>query len=202
MFLLGDSSATSGQHDRITDFVSGTDDIDLSGFDAISSTGSYDQFKFIATAAFNGAAGELNYFYNSSTGVTTLQGDTNGDRVADFAIDLTGNVAISLADLIGPYSLLVTIESIGATTLTQVGSNYYLYANGTSSGPSLKYAGTTFLAGQSVAGCRSAWRRRRAVIRSPGSLQAPTSTRSGAPTTTATTPCKLLGCFGGSDVLQ
>ena len=104
VFLLGNSSATSGQHDRITDFVSGTDDIDLSGFDAISSTGSYDQFKFLATAAFSGAAGELNYFYNSSTGVTTLQGDTNGDGVADFAIDLTGNVSISLSDLIGVYS--------------------------------------------------------------------------------------------------
>ena len=103
VFLLGDSSAASGQHDRITDFLSGTDRIDLSGFDAISSTGSYDQFKFIATAAFHGAAGELNYFYNSSTGVTTLQGDTNGDGVADFAIDLSGNIAINLADLLGVY---------------------------------------------------------------------------------------------------
>ena len=32
VFLLGDSSAASGQHDRITDFVSGTDHIDLSGY--------------------------------------------------------------------------------------------------------------------------------------------------------------------------
>ena len=94
VFLLGDSPATSGQHDRITDFLSGSDRIDLSGYDAISSTGSYDQFNFIATAAFHGVAGELNYFYNSSPGVTTLQGDTNGDGVADFAIDVTGNVAI------------------------------------------------------------------------------------------------------------
>ncbi|MBR1277686.1 M10 family metallopeptidase C-terminal domain-containing protein [Bradyrhizobium sp. AUGA SZCCT0283] len=148
VFLLGNSSATSGQHDRITDFVSGTDDIDLSGFDAISSTGSYDQFKFLATASFSGAAGELNYFYNSSTGVTTLQGDTNGDGVADFAIDLTGNVAISLADLIGAYSLPVTIESFGATTLTQIGGTYYLYANGTTSGPTLKYNGVAVSAGQ------------------------------------------------------
>ena len=33
------------------------------------------------TAGFDGAAGELNYFYNSSLGVTTLQGDTNGDKL-------------------------------------------------------------------------------------------------------------------------
>ena len=132
MFLLGDSSAASGQHDRITDFAFRRRTTSTSaGIDAISSTGSYDQFKFIATAAFNGAAGELNYFYNSSTGVTTLQGDTNGDGVADFAIDLTGNITINLADLIGVYSLPVMVEAAGATTLTQVGGNYYLYANGT-----------------------------------------------------------------------
>jgi serralysin len=112
VFLLGESSASSGQHDRITDFVSGADHIDLSGYDAISSTGSYDQFKFIATAAFHGTAGELNYFYNSSTGVTTLQGDTNGDGVGDFAIDFTGNISINLADLIGVYSTPVTVEAI------------------------------------------------------------------------------------------
>ena len=148
MFLLGDSPATSGQHDRITDFLSGSDHIDLSGYDAISSTGSYDQFKFIATAAFHGAAGELNYFYNSSTGVTTLQGDTNGDGVADFAIDLTGNIAINLADLIGAYSTPVVVEAIGATTLVQVGSNYYFYPVGGSSGPQFKYKGSPVAVGQ------------------------------------------------------
>ncbi|NOJ43810.1 M10 family metallopeptidase C-terminal domain-containing protein, partial [Bradyrhizobium australiense] len=148
VFLLGESSVASGQHDRITDFVSGADRIDLSGFDAISSTGSYDQFKFIATTAFHGVAGELNYFYNSSAGITTLQGDTNGDGVADFAIDISGNVIISLSDLIGAYAMPVVVESLGATTLTQLGSSYYLYVNGTSTGPSLKYLGTNILAGQ------------------------------------------------------
>ncbi|WP_213284836.1 M10 family metallopeptidase C-terminal domain-containing protein [Bradyrhizobium sp. sGM-13] len=146
VFLLGDTSAASGQHDRITDFVSGADRIDLSGFDAISSTGSYDQFKFLATAAFDGAAGELNYFYNSSTGVTTLQGDTNGDMVADFAIDIAGNVTINTADLLGIVVGPVVIEAAGSTSLTQVGSNYYLYNGGV--GPELKYAGGVVSAGQ------------------------------------------------------
>ncbi|WKA30777.1 M10 family metallopeptidase C-terminal domain-containing protein [Bradyrhizobium roseum] len=147
VFLLGNSSAASGQRDRITDFVSGTDHIDLSGFDAISSSGSYDQFKFIATAAFHGAAGELNYFYNSSTGVTTLQGDTNGDGVADFGIDLTGNVAISLTDLIGVYSTPVVIESFGDTSLTVIGNNYALNPAGGGTGPLLKY-GSAVTVGQ------------------------------------------------------
>ncbi|WP_199805392.1 M10 family metallopeptidase C-terminal domain-containing protein, partial [Bradyrhizobium lablabi] len=148
VFLLGESSATSGLHDRITDFLSGTDHIDLSGYDAISGTGSYDQFKFIATAGFSGAAGELNYFYNSSTGVTTLQGDTNGDGAADFAIDFTGNVIISLADLMGAYSAPVVIESSGSTSLVQVGANYYFYPVGGSSGPQFKYKGVPVAAGQ------------------------------------------------------
>ncbi len=148
VFALSDSPAASGQHDRITDFTSGTDKIDLHGIDAISSTAGYDLFHFIGLSAFDGSAGELNYSYNSSLGVTTLQGDTNGDRLADFAIDLTGNIAISTSDLIGVAVVPVVIESLGATTLTLLGSNYYLYANGTSSGPSLKTSGVNFVAGQ------------------------------------------------------
>ena len=148
VFLLGDSSAASGQHDRITDFVSGADFIDLSGYDAISSTGGYDQFKFISTAAFHGTAGELNYFYDSAGAVTTLQGDTNGDGVADFAIDLTGNITLTQSDLIGIALVPIVIETIGVTSLVEFGSNYYLYAHGTTSGPTLKYAGSAVSKGQ------------------------------------------------------
>ncbi|MCK1642853.1 M10 family metallopeptidase C-terminal domain-containing protein [Bradyrhizobium sp. 157] len=146
VFLLGDTSAANGQHDRVTDFVSGADRIDLSGLDAISSTGSYDQFKFIAVAAFSGTAGELNYFYNSSAGLTTLQGDTNGDGVADFAIDLAGNVTINAADLLGIIVGPLVVESAGVTSLAQVGSNYYLYTSGV--GPQLKYGGAPVVVGQ------------------------------------------------------
>ena len=101
VFLSGDSSAASGQHDRINGFIAGVDRIDLSGIDAIAASGAYDLFRFIGNSAFSGAAGELNYFYNSSLGVTVVQGDTNGDRVADFAIDLSGNIALSGASFIG-----------------------------------------------------------------------------------------------------
>ncbi len=93
VFAFGDSSAASGQHDRINGFIAGVDRIDLSGIDAIAASGAQDLFRFIGTSAFSGAAGELNYSYNSSLGVTVVQGDTNGDRVADFSIDLAGNVA-------------------------------------------------------------------------------------------------------------
>jgi serralysin len=122
VFNAGDSSPVSGQHDRITDFVAGTDHIDLSGIDAVSATPDHhDMFDFISTTAFDGSAGELDYFYNSALGVTILQGDINGDRV---------------------------IETSGVTSLTALGGNYYLYASGAGSGPSLKYAGAAVFAGQ------------------------------------------------------
>ncbi len=75
VFASGDSSAASGQHDRITDFISG-DRIDLSAMGT---------FRFLGTSAFDGGTYALDYFYNAQTGLTTLMGDINGDKVADFA---------------------------------------------------------------------------------------------------------------------
>ncbi len=103
VFLAGDSSAAAGQHDLITDFSAG-DKIDVSAIDAIPATAGIDLFRFLGTAAFDGTAGALNYAYNSATNITTLYGDTNGDRVADFAIDLSGNIAITQNDLIGVFT--------------------------------------------------------------------------------------------------
>ena len=185
VFLLGNSSAASGQHDRITDFVSGTDDIDLSGFDAISGTGSYDQFKFLATAAFSGAAGELNYLYNSSTGVTTLQGDTNGDGVADFAIDLTGNIAISLYDLIGAYS------PAGGDRVRSVRPAWCRWGatitSTRSAGAAARSSNTRARLSQwdSMNGASLELNRRSAATRSRCASKAQTSTRSGTLTATA-----------------
>ena len=134
VFASGDSSAASGQHDRITDFTSG-DHIDIS---AIGS------FHFLGTSAFDGSTYALDYLYNSTTGITTLFGDINGDKIADFAIDVTGNITFTLADFIGAQPA-GAIESFGLTSLTVVSNIYYLYGTGTGSGPSLKY-GTTAIA--------------------------------------------------------
>jgi Ca2+-binding RTX toxin-like protein len=101
VFATGDSSPVAGQHDLITDFTPGVDHIDLSGIDAISSTPAHDGFHFIGAAAFDGTAGALDYVYDATRGVTVLEGDTNGDRVADFAIDLTGNIALNVSDFAG-----------------------------------------------------------------------------------------------------
>ena len=179
----------SSQHDKITDFTAGTDDIDLSPIDAISGAGGIDLFNFIATAGFSGSAGQLNYFYNSSLGVTTLQGDTDGDKIADFAIDLTGNIGISLSDLIGAYGVPVVVESFGSTTFVQVGGNYFLYANGTSSGPSLKSLELQLPWGSTVpAGHRLRRSKRGPNTTSCGRTRARINMEHGAPTSVATTP--------------
>jgi hypothetical protein len=148
VFAAGGSSAASGQQDLITDFTSGVDHIDLSAIDAIAASSSYDLFRFMGTSAFDGAAGELDYFYNSSLGVTVLQGDTNGDKIADFAIDLTGNIAIGASDVAGVGVVTTVIEAFGSTSLTQVGNNYYLDSINTGTGPELKYGGAAVMVGE------------------------------------------------------
>jgi Ca2+-binding RTX toxin-like protein len=109
VFATGDSSAANAQHDRISDFTRGADHIDISGIDAIASTAALDTFHFLGSGAFNGTAGALDYFYDSARGVTVLQGDTNGDRVADFAIDLTGSMTLSVSDFTGSVTAAPTV---------------------------------------------------------------------------------------------
>ncbi len=148
VFAVGDNSAASGQHDRINGFISGTNWIDISGIDAVAATGAQDLFRFIGTSAFSGSAGQLNYSYNSSLGVTVIQGDTNGDGIADFAIDLAGNVTVSAGDFIGvaPVGPTIVIESLGSTQLAQVGNTYSF--NGVGSSVTLRLGNVEVVAGQ------------------------------------------------------
>ncbi|VIO76637.1 Serralysin [Bradyrhizobium ivorense] len=142
VFAAGDLTAPGGTHDLIKDFVSGVDLIDL------SSLGS---FNFLGSSAFGHSADELDYSYNGALGVTTLQGDINGDGIADFAIDFTGNIALSLTDLVGAVAVTTVIESTGTTSLTQVGSNYFLNPTAGGTGPSLKFGSLV------VAGAAAPW---------------------------------------------
>ena len=98
----------SSQLETITDFVSGVDHIDISAIDAIGSTAVHNSFRFIGSSGFDHSAGELNYSYNATLGITVLQGDTNGDGVADFTIDLTGHLTLTIGD----FSAGVVLSSI------------------------------------------------------------------------------------------
>ncbi|HEX8528142.1 calcium-binding protein [Allosphingosinicella sp.] len=89
-YLLAIDSAP-GSADRITDFVSGADKIDLSAIDANSTTeGTNEAFTFIGTGAFTNQAGQLRYEVDGSQ--MHVYGDTNGDGIADLHIIVNGTI--------------------------------------------------------------------------------------------------------------
>jgi serralysin len=74
-------SVKGGSRDVITDFVRAVDDrIDVRGIDAKTGVGGNQKFKFIGQQAFHDVKGEL----RCKNGI--VQGDVNGDGVADFEI--------------------------------------------------------------------------------------------------------------------
>jgi hypothetical protein len=79
--------------DRITDFNARDDRIDLSKIDANSSTAANDAFSFIGNAAFSNVAGQLRFAGGY------LEGDVNGDGIADLSIQL-GRTAIAVDNFV------------------------------------------------------------------------------------------------------
>ncbi len=88
--------------DTILDFVRGSDKIDLAGIDATAGTTTNDAFGFIGTAAFSGVAGQLRYelFDAADMSFTLVQGDVNGDGIADFEVQINGLVPLTTADFV------------------------------------------------------------------------------------------------------
>ena len=87
--------------DIITDFINGTDRIDLSAIDANTLAGGNNAFTFIGTGVFSGGgaagAGQLRYSFAGTD--TLVEGDVDGDGTADFQIQLTGHHTMTAADL-------------------------------------------------------------------------------------------------------
>ncbi len=80
--------------DVVTDFDAAQGDrISLRAIDADTTLAGDQAFSWIGTAAFGGVAGQLRF----AGGV--LQGDVDGDRVADFAMTLDGVTSLSRADV-------------------------------------------------------------------------------------------------------
>ena len=98
VFANGDfGGATTATADEIVDFTSGQDTIDLSQVDANSLLGGDQAFAFVGTSAFSDTAGELRF--EQISGATYLEGDLNGDGVADFMIKVDGSHVFTGADL-------------------------------------------------------------------------------------------------------
>ncbi|WP_158589871.1 calcium-binding protein [Gemmobacter lutimaris] len=92
-----DSDLISGR-DTITDFVSGTDRINLGHMDADSGTAGDQEFTFLGTAAFTGVAGQLRLAVSGAN--SFLLGDTDGDGNADLNVALLGVTSVVVGDFI------------------------------------------------------------------------------------------------------
>jgi serralysin len=101
---LAESAVGAGNRDVIIDFQRGVDDIDLTGLDANADRSGDQGFRFIGAKDFTGKAGELSYQTVDQAGttndITVVRGDVNGDRVADFEIELVGIVQLSSGDFL------------------------------------------------------------------------------------------------------
>ncbi len=100
VFAFANANESAGGallRDIITDFLSGSDVIDLSGIDANGGAAGNGSFTFIGTAAFSSGAtgvGQLNYGYETIGGTeyTVLRGNTNNNAAAEFELALQGHI--------------------------------------------------------------------------------------------------------------
>ena len=105
VFGPGDfTPVTNTSADRIRDFSAAEgDQINLFLVDAISGTPANEAFKFIGTALFSKVAGELRYAVGTAASggaITLVTGDTNGDGIADFTIEMNPTRNLVAADFI------------------------------------------------------------------------------------------------------
>ena len=94
------SEIGTSKHDVIFGFKHGQDDIDLSTIDANANKSGNNKFSFKSSAdsSLNGKAGELCWYKKS--GDTYVIGDLNGDRKADFILELDGKLSLTKGDFI------------------------------------------------------------------------------------------------------
>jgi len=92
--------SNAATRDQILDFTPGTDKIELDRIDANTLAFGDQAFSWIGSNAFTGTAGQLRAFQQGGTWI--LEGDVNGDGVADLVIALTlqGPVPLGAGDFL------------------------------------------------------------------------------------------------------
>ena len=89
-----DTGKTRSTRDVITDFTRGEDLVDLAAVDANVLMDGDQAFSWRGERGFSGSAGELRFVRENNPGSandrTIVEGDVNGDRIADFQIELAG----------------------------------------------------------------------------------------------------------------
>ncbi len=87
-----------GAVDRIMDFSKG-DKIDLSGIDAMMAQSGDQSFAFVGADAKMGA-GMVSSHFDAKSGMTIVEAHTNNDGVANFTLELAGNVNLARQDFV------------------------------------------------------------------------------------------------------
>ena len=90
---------SGASRDVIADWTSG-ETIDLSKIDANTTTAGDQAFTFVGTGAFSGAKGELHFVQDAAHSLTLVEGDANGDKAADFQLELTGVQTLHSTDFV------------------------------------------------------------------------------------------------------
>jgi VCBS repeat-containing protein len=91
IFQTGDLGSTLATSDTVTDFKASQGDwLDFSAIDAKTNQGGNQSFHI--TDSFTNHAGEMTVAFNAGINATVVSMDTNGDGVADYVLQLTGNV--------------------------------------------------------------------------------------------------------------
>jgi serralysin len=104
--LIADIGKAVGARDIVIDFAKGQDKIDLSTIDANSVLAGNQAFVFVTAerTTFTGVRGQLIWDKQDATGTandrTLVMGDINGDKVADFALELKGLHNLAAADFL------------------------------------------------------------------------------------------------------
>jgi Ca2+-binding RTX toxin-like protein len=93
------TDSTAAAFDTITDFLQGTDLVDLSRIDANTGVAGDQAFAFLGVAGFGGVAGQARVD-QGTPGITALEVDVNGDAIADMRIELVGTHALQATDLV------------------------------------------------------------------------------------------------------
>jgi len=91
---LADSGPAAARRDKILDFWSGEDRIDLAAIDANPDRPGDQAFVFRGAGAFSGAAAELR------VAAGRVSADIDGDRIADMRIDLQPLLLLDRDDFI------------------------------------------------------------------------------------------------------
>ncbi len=102
--VIGESAVGVAVRDIINDFVSGTDNLDLSAIDANTAINGNQAFSPISAGNTFTAAGQLRYHYETVGGqaYTIVEGNVDTNLAADFQVALVGTFTFTAAGDITP----------------------------------------------------------------------------------------------------